>query len=82
VARPIQQRIPAFALFVLLSGPIASATAWNVPFDAPTIEAGLDSASAGDTVLVAAGTRRWGGGYFYRIEWNCKAETRRMILVR
>jgi len=34
----------------------ASATTWHVPADAPTIQAGIDSASAGDIVLVACGT--------------------------
>lgn len=42
-------------LFLALS-PTAFAITWNVPTDAPTIQAGIDSASAGDTVLVACGT--------------------------
>ncbi|MCK4546533.1 MAG: hypothetical protein KAW17_03740 [Candidatus Eisenbacteria sp.] len=48
----------ALLLLACLSVPISSAHAatWQVPTDAPTIQAGIDSASAGDTVLVACGT--------------------------
>jgi hypothetical protein len=45
----------ALALLPLLAVPGTSAT-WHVPSQCPTIHAGLDSASAGDTVLVGPGT--------------------------
>ena len=35
---------------------LATARTWHVPVDAPTIQAGIDSASVGDDVLVAPGT--------------------------
>jgi hypothetical protein len=40
----------------LSANPPASPEVWHVPSEAPTIGAALDSASAGETVLVAAGT--------------------------
>ncbi|MCK4547805.1 MAG: right-handed parallel beta-helix repeat-containing protein [Candidatus Eisenbacteria sp.] len=42
--------------FVLATCSASQAVVWNVPTDVPTIQAGIDSASAGDTVLVACGT--------------------------
>jgi hypothetical protein len=45
-----------FALALVVT-PVAGYTAtWNVPGDVPTIQAGIDTASAGDTVLVAPDT--------------------------
>jgi len=49
------------ALFLLLSISILSAQpviaeTWNVPLDAPTIQAGFHSAAAGDTVRTGCGT--------------------------
>ena len=51
------RKLPASVLIlsVLLSSPLFANT-WHVPVDAPTIQAGVDAASAGDTVLVACGT--------------------------
>ena len=51
----------AFTVFTLAACslvPYAHAKTINVPVDEPTIQAGIDAASPGDTVLVAAGTER------------------------
>ncbi len=55
--RTLTGGILAFAtlLAAALEGP-ASATTWDVPAVVPSIAAALDSAAAGDTVLVACGT--------------------------
>jgi|GEM_PF-5157442 len=46
--------VPSILLLAISS--TVQAVTWDVPADAPTIQAGIDSASAGDTVLVACGT--------------------------
>jgi len=45
-----------FAILIILTPALAGARTWHVPVDAPTVQAGIDSAVAGDVVEVACGT--------------------------
>src|SRR5262245_4289188 len=46
----------AIVLGLLFLSVQAEARVWNVPGDAPSVQAGIDSSAAGDSVLVAPGT--------------------------
>jgi len=49
-------RLAAFGPFVVLAAVPAFSATIHVPADQPTIQAGINASSAGDTVLVACGT--------------------------
>lgn len=63
-------RLTLFCLLIgLLAAPASAQSTINVPASAPTIQAGINAASNGDTVLVAPGT------YFENIDFMGKAIT-------
>lgn len=47
--------LPAIVALLILTAVPCPATTWSVPGNAPTIQAGIDLAAVGDTVLVAPG---------------------------
>jgi hypothetical protein len=66
-------RFAPFVLALSLAAPVAAQSVIGVPGDAPTIQAGIDLAVDGDTVLVAPGT------YAESISFSGKAITVRSV---
>ena len=60
---------PLLPIFLVLLSNLALANIIHVPADQPTIQAGINAASNGDTVLVSAGT------YYENINFNGKSIT-------
>ena len=64
-----KNHMKTITLFLILAGCTATAQIIHVPGDQPTIQAGINAASDGDTVLVAENT------YFENISYNAKKIT-------
>ena len=67
--RPIFVFALLVPLVTILSAPRAPAATIHFPLDEPTIQAGIDAARDGDTILVAPGT------YGENIDLACKSIT-------
>lgn len=66
----VDSRLTCFCLLIgLLASPASAQSTINVPANAPTIQAGINAASNGDTVLVSPGT------YFENIDFMGKTIT-------
>ena len=58
----MRSMLPAvLAITLVLLPTLGTAATIHVPGDQPTIQAGIDVAAAGDTILVACGTYTWYG---------------------
>lgn len=71
--------ITALAALVAVSAPRAATI--RVPTEAPTIQAGVDGASVGDTVLVAPGVYTGAGNHDIRITPEGATEPRNLVIL-